>query len=528
MRNYMAAGWFYSSSQVRHFLATRLTSLKPPKRAGTKHPIAVLRQLDRHQWLMFLAGFLGWTWDAFDFFTVSLTITEISKEFGVLNSKVSWGLTVTLMLRSVGALIFGSLADRYGRKWPMIINLSAFIVLELGTGFTKNLKQFLGVRALYGIAMGGLFGPAASTALEDLPYDARGILSGLFEQGYATGYLLAALFYRALVPSHGWRSLFWFGAGPPVLIIAFRWWLPETSYFQVTKAEREFKHAARQTANGEEVVKARGMSAFLKTASAAVRHNWVLLVYMVILMTGFNSCSHGSQDFYPTYLKDQVGMSPTKTTVVTVVGQIGALIGGTAIGYISTIMGRRLTMMTACLIGGALVPGYVFIRNFNVTAVVFFEQFFVGGVWGPIPIHLIELSPPALRTLIVGLTYQLGNLASSASATIQSTIGEKYPLPPAANGTKRFDYGKVIGIFMGAVWAYMLVFLLIGPEMTQEEREKMAQEAREFEDLRRQGVSLKEIGEQRARAGIDGPAGIEEKMEIDHREHHSDEENKAV
>jgi SHS family lactate transporter-like MFS transporter len=107
---------------------------------------------------MFLAGFLGWTWDAFDFFTVSLTITEISKEFGVLNSKVSWGLTVTLMLRSVGALIFGSLADRYGRKWPMIINLAAFIVLELGTGFTKNLKQFLGVRALYGIAMGGTSG----------------------------------------------------------------------------------------------------------------------------------------------------------------------------------------------------------------------------------------------------------------------------------------------------------------------------------------------------------------------------------
>jgi MFS transporter, SHS family, lactate transporter len=312
------------------------------------------------------------------------------------------------------------------------------------------------------------------------------------------------------------------------LIIAFRWWLPETNYFQVTKAEREFKHAARQTANGQEVVKAKGMSAFLKTAGAAVRHNWVLLVYMVVLMTGFNSCSHGSQDFYPTYLKDQVGMSPTKTTVVTVVGQIGALIGGTTIGYISTIMGRRLTMMTACLIGGALVPGYVFIRNFNVTAVVFFEQFFVGGVWGPIPIHLIELSPPALRTLIVGLTYQLGNLASSASATIQSTIGEEYPLPPAANGTKRFDYGKVIGIFMGAVWAYMLIFLLIGPEMTQEEREEMAQEAREFEDLRRQGVSLKEIGEQRARAGMDGPAAIEEKTEIDHREHHvSDEEEQS-
>jgi SHS family lactate transporter-like MFS transporter len=452
---------------------------------------------------MFLAGFLGWTWDAFDFFTVSLTITEISKEFGVANSKVSWGITVTLMLRSVGALIFGSLSDRYGRKWPMIINLFFFILLELGSGFTNTLPQFLGVRALYGIAMGGLFGPAASTALEDLPYEARGILSGLFEQGYATGYLLAALFYRALVPttSHGWRSLFWFGAGPPIFIIAFRWYLPETNYFLVMKAEREAKHSAQIAEHGQQTAnKGYSLVAFLKYAGVAVRQNWFLLIYMVVLMTGFNSCSHGSQDFYPTYLKDQVGMSPSTTTVITVVGQLGALLGGTTLGYISTIMGRRLTMITACIIGGALVPAYIFIRSISLIAPVFFEQFFVGGVWGPIPIHLIELSPPALRTSVVGLTYQLGNLASSASATIQGIIGERYPLPPKADGTKRFDYGRVIGIFMGAVWAYMLLFLILGPEMTQEERAEMAAEAKEFEDLRRQGVSLRQIGEDRAKA----------------------------
>ncbi|KAF2115634.1 sugar transporter family protein [Lophiotrema nucula] len=502
----MAAGWFYSPSQIGRYFLTRITSLQPPRNSHAKNPIRALRLLNRHQWLMFWAGFLGWTWDAFDFFTVSLTVTEIAKDFGVANSEVTWGLTVTLMLRSVGALLFGSLSDRYGRKWPFVINLSALIVLELGTGFTHNLSQFLAVRSLFGIAMGGLFGPAASTALEDLPYEARGILSGLFEQGYAMGYLLAAIFYRALVPttSHGWRSIFWFGAGPPVLIIIFRLCLPETNHFLVQRAEREARHRImheQDTEGGD--LKRNGVRAFAKESWLALKKNWVLLIYMVILMAGFNSCSHGSQDFYPTFLKDQVGMNATNTTIITVIGQIGALIGGTTIGYISSILGRRLTMCIACVVGGALVPAYIFTRGMNLIAPVFFVQFFVGGVWGPIPIHLMELAPPALRTLVVGLTYQLGNLASSASATIQSTIGEQYPLPPKADGTKRFDYGKVIGIFMGAVWAYMLFFLLLGPEMKQEEREEQRQEALAWEEERKSGRSLVEMGERRAKDGLE-------------------------
>ncbi|KAL6242089.1 hypothetical protein RBB50_011001 [Rhinocladiella similis] len=500
MHNRMAAGWFYSPSQIKRYFLTRVTSLKPP-RTKLGNPYRILKELDKHQWLMFAAGFLGWTWDAFDFFTVSLTITEIANDFGVENSDVSWGLTVTLMLRSVGALVFGTLSDRYGRKWPMIINLALFIVLELASGFCNTLPQFLGVRSLYGIAMGGLFGPAAATALEDLPYDARGLLSGLFEQGYATGYLLASIFYRALVPttSHGWRSLFWFGAGPPVLIIAFRWCLPETNNFQVMRAEREAQLLADKEKSGEHHVKAAGFKAWTRESWVAIRQNWVLFVYLVILMAGFNSCSHGSQDFFPTFLKNQVLMGPTDVTIVSVVGQIGALIGGTALGYISTFLGRRLTMLIACVCGGALVPAYILPRHMGLVGSAFALQFFVGGVWGAIPIHLMEVSPEALRTTAVGLTYQLGNLASSASATIQSVIGERYPLPPH-NGVERFDYGKVIAIFMGAVWAYQIVFLLLGPEMSEEERAAYAKEAHELERLRKDGMSLNDIALERVKS----------------------------
>jgi len=501
MKNEMRAGWFYSPSQIGRYALSRIPTLKPP-RTKLKNPYTVLRQLNKHQWNMFAVGWVAWVWDSFDFFTVSLCITEIAEDFGVQNSEVSWGITVTLMLRSLGALIAGSFSDRYGRKWVMIANLFAFIVLELCTAFTQDLPSFLGVRALYGIAMGGLLGPAASSALEDLPYNARGILSGLFIQGYATGYLLGAIFYRALVPTTepypGWRSLFYFGAVPPVFIILWRWYLPETNYFQVLKAERETKEIEKAAA-AESGKKTSSLKAFLKDSAAAMKANWFLFVYMVVLMAGFNSISHGTQDFYPTFLKDQLGFGATQTTVVTVVGQIGALIGGTVGGYVSTFTGRRLAMMTSCVIGGALVPAYVLLKDMSLVASGFFEQFFVGAVWGPIPVHLIEMSPPALRSLIMGLTYQLGNLASSASATIQAVIGERFPLPPGPDGDERFDYGRVIGIFCGAVWAYILFFLFVGPEMSQEERNEEAEQAREYERMREQGISLREIGIARAK-----------------------------
>ena len=194
------------------------------------------------------------------------------------------------------------------------------------------------------------------------------------------------MFFRALVPttSHGWRSLFWFGAAPPVFLIAWRLYLPETNHFQVVKGEREAKlRATHSDGDGSGNVKAGNLRAFWAEFNDAFRKNWVLFIYMVILMSGMNSVSHGSQDLYPTFLKDQVEFGDTLVTVVTVVGQLGAIVGSTTIGFCSTFTGRRLAMMTACLFGGAIVPAYIFPRNTSLIASVFFEQMFVGGVWGP-------------------------------------------------------------------------------------------------------------------------------------------------
>ncbi|KAI9833911.1 MAG: hypothetical protein M1819_003420 [Sarea resinae] len=436
---------------VSRYIMTRIPTLKPPM-AKAPNPFKLLCLLNVQQWLFFSVAFCGWTWDAFDFFTVSLTVEDLAESFGKTKKDITWGITLVLMLRSVGSISFGIAADRYGRKWTFIVNNILFIILELGTGFCQTYKQFLAVRALFGIAMGGLYGNAAATALEDCPDAARGIVSGMLQQGYAFGYLLATVFYRALVntTSHGWRPLFWFGACPPVLIILFRLCLPETN----THIER---HKVRQ-ANGN-IGKT-----FISEGKVALKRHWLLLCYMVLLMAGFNFMSHGSQDLYPTMLGSQYGFSPDAITVTQVVANLGAMSGGTVVGYCSQIFGRRFSIIVMCVIGGALLYPYTLISSKRIIAAAFFEQFCVQGAWGVIPIHLMELSPGSFRTFVVGTAYQLGNLASSASSTIETTIGERFPLPPSKTGESRYKYGLVICIFMGAVFAYTIVLTAIGPE----------------------------------------------------------------
>lgn len=467
------------------YLATRLTTLKPPM-AKAPNPIRLLRLLSLQQWLFFLVAFFAWTWDAFDFFTVSLTVTPLAASFKKTNTDITWGITLVLMFRSVGSTAFGIAADRYGRKWPFILNNVLFIILELGTGFVKTYKQFLAVRALFGIAMGGLYGNAAATALEDCPPEARGLISGMLQQGYAFGYLLATAFARGLVDTtpHGWRPLFWFGAGPPVLIIIFRLCLPETQAYQKRDAIRKGQGNIAGT--------------FVKEGKVALKRHWMLLIYLVLLMAGFNFLSHGSQDLYPTLLTNQFGFSKNAVTVTQVVANLGAMTGGTLVGYSSQIFGRRFSIMVICVIGGALLYPYTYVENHNVIAAAFFEQFCVQGAWGVIPIHLMELSPGSFRTFVVGTSYQLGNLASSASSTIESTIGQRFPLPSKVIGgkeTMRYAYGKVICIFMGCVYAYLLLLTFLGPEKRGRDFEvehdsDMAEVT--HQDLRHQGDSSDE------------------------------------
>ncbi|PGH12107.1 hypothetical protein AJ80_06828 [Polytolypa hystricis UAMH7299] len=434
------------------YLATRLPSLKPPMHKAP-NPFSILAKVNRQQWLFFLVAFFGWTWDAFDFFTVSMTVRPLAGTFNVSTYDITWGITLVLMLRSVGAIIFGIASDRYGRKWPFVINNVLFIVLELATAFCQTYKQFLAVRALFGIAMGGLYGNAAATALEDCPPEARGMLSGLLQEGYAFGCLLATAFARALVntTSYGWRPYYWFAACPPAIIIIFRLCLPETQAHQRRMQARKKGDKGLTTS-------------FVAEGKVVLRQHWLLLTYLVLFMAGFNFMSHGSQDLYPTLLENQFGFSPDDITITQCIAYMGGMTGGVVVGYLSQVFGRRLTIIVISIIGGALLYPYTYVSSKGIIAAAFFEQFCVQGAWGIIPIHLMELSPGAFRTFIVGTSYQLGNLVSSASSTIEAKLGENFPLPSRDDGVKRYQYGKVICIFMACVYIYVVILTFFGPE----------------------------------------------------------------
>ena len=449
---------------ICEYFTSRFTTLKPPL-IVPENPIKLLRKLNRRHVTFFTIGFLAWTFDAFDFFCVSLNVISISRTFDKPTAHITWAIAITLMLRSIGAIIFGIAGDRYGRKWPFIINIIFYSMAGIASGFSRTFTQFIIFRALFGIAMGGIYGNCAATALEDAPIVTRGLLSGLLQQGYSVGFLLASICNHLITDSqrYGWRAMFWFGGIPPLFVALWRVFLPETDAFLRVKQARE-----QQASNSNETSSA--MERFLLTVRPALHDHWPILIYLVLMMAGFNFLAHGSQDLYPTFLASTLQFSPTLITITTSVASCGALIGGILCGYFSSFFGRRLLILVTLIVSAALVPAYTLSEGKTIIIGAFFEQMCVQGVWGVVPVHLIELSPVQMRSFVVGVSYQLGNLISSVSATIEAKVGEQFRKEPSAltettslHG-EHYDYSKVIAVFLLSVYVYLFLIILIGPE----------------------------------------------------------------
>src|SRR2546425_5376793 len=290
----------------------------------------------RDQRATVLAGFLGWTLDAFDFFLVVMTLTAIAREFGRSDADVALSITITLLFRPLGAFIFGLLADRYGRRLPLMIDLVLYSVVEVLSGLAPSYGTFLVLRALFGIGMGGEWGVGASLAMEKVPARWRGVLSGILQEGYAVGYLLAACCYFFVFPQWGWRPMFFIGGLPALLALFVRFKVRESAVWQQTR------------------------QANWSGLGRAILANWKLFLYLTALMMMMNFASHGTQDMYPTFLKQQRGFTPRQVAVIAVIYNLGALAGGILVGGCSDRFGRRLGMVTALVSAILMIPFWAY------------------------------------------------------------------------------------------------------------------------------------------------------------------------
>ncbi|HVR49387.1 MAG TPA: MFS transporter [Pseudorhodoferax sp.] len=349
------------------------------------------------------ASYLGWTLDAFDFFLMVFILKDIAAEFHTPIPSVALAITLTLAMRPVGALVFGRLADRLGRRPVMMANILCYAVLEALSGFSPNLATLIVLRALFGVAMGGEWGVGSALTMETVPTRARGFVSGLLQAGYPTGFLLASLVYGLLYEHVGWRGMFFVGIAPALLVVYVRSHVPESPAWQ-----RMAKQARPSLA-------------------AALRHNWRLALYAIVLMTAFNFFSHGTQDLYPTFLQVQHGFDAHTVSLVTIVLNIGAIIGGLACGALSERIGRRWTIFGAALLALPVLPLWAYAHSAAQLALgAFLMQISVQGAWGVVPVHLNEISPPEVRATFPGLVYQLGNLLASVNATMQASLAVRH------------------------------------------------------------------------------------------------------
>jgi SHS family lactate transporter-like MFS transporter len=371
----------------------------------------------------FLAALLGWTMDAFDYFIVVLVYADIASDFGESKEKVALLTTVTLLMRPVGALIFGLWADRVGRRIPLIWDVLLYSFVGFLCAFAPNLTVLIVLRLLYGIGMGGEWGLGAALAMEKIPRERRGFFSGFLQEGYSFGYLLAVVAYMLVheVGGLSWRWLFALSVIPALISLIIRTRVTESEVWESSREQMKQTHTGfREVFLNLKVLRRFG--------------------YLILLMTAFNWMSHGTQDVYPTFLKatDQAGAALSESTALTIaiIYNVGAIAGGLVFGTLSERFGRRYTIAFCAVLGLPIVPLFAYSSTAAMLCLgSFLMQVMVQGAWGVIPAHLTEMSPDAIRGFYPGVTYQIGNVFAALNLPIQEHLAASHGYPFALTVT---------------------------------------------------------------------------------------------
>jgi len=310
-----------------------------------------------------------------------------------------------------------------------MIDLVFYSVVEVLTGLAPSYATFLVLRALFGIGMGAEWGVGASLVMEKVPARYRGVVSGLLQQGYALGYLLAAVCYLVVFPRWGWRPLFFIGGLPALLALFVRARVRESDVWRQTRHDN------------------------WSGLGRAIASNWKLFVYLTILMAMMNMVSHGTQDMYPTFLERDWGFRPTTRAALTAFSQVGALVGGVLCGLYSDRLGRRRTIGLALAGAVVTIPIWAFAPTLPLLWTgAFIMQFFVQGAWGVIPAHLNELSPDAVRGFLPGFAYQCGVAIASQIPHVQALFAT------------RTSYAQAMALSAATVFILGAVAAGLGPE----------------------------------------------------------------
>ncbi|WP_426263494.1 MFS transporter [Sphingomonas sp. PWP1-2] len=390
-----------------------------------------LRTLSPSQRNAIWASYLGWTLDAFDFFLLVFMLSAIATEYGTDVKHVAEATFLTLAARPFGAFVFGWLADRVGRRPIMMIVILLFSAFSLASAFVTSLTMLFVVRAAFGFAMGGEWGIGASLVMESIPPRLRGPVSGLLQSGYPSGYFLASLVYFLLFDQIGWRGMFVVGIAPAILVFIIRSHVDESPAFEARKDEAK-------------------PNPFVELA-----RYWKIALYLVVLMTAFNFFSHGTQDLYPTFLREQHKFDTHTIGTLTAIMNIGAIVGGLSFGIWSETIGRKRAIIIASLLILPVIPLWAFAQTPLLLGLgAFLVQVAVQGAWGIVPVHLNELSPALVRGMFPGFAYQLGNLIASRNGPLQAGIAE-------AHGG---NYGYAMALVAGVTALVLVLWTWLGPE----------------------------------------------------------------